>query len=720
VRVSSRYVVISLRSLRSLRGRSASCLLLLALSATGARAVQAQAAPSLGVDAPLTAFANLDRASAIAEDTPIRVTLSRPLRSDEGDLALVVGDMDVTAVSERTGSSITYRPAALALPSGETEAVVYRRAAGRWTEIRRFPMHVVQATGLAGLAANMSATLGNKGQIAEGHSGNGPLPDRRTFQDFVLNAGVHSSRERQGVTVTTQSNYIGVTRREEALRFGSRGRDAPMFDLSDYVVGLRSGNTSLSLGQVSFGSSRQLINGFGARGTTLTWSRGSTTMSVGALNGSAQVGWSDPIGLERASNRLFGAQLGREIVASHPGVFRVDVTLLDGSKLPQTSFTQSAIVDAEQSAGGTVQVSAAVPSQRVRFVSGYSRSRFENPRRDNDLLGNLAVPRPTPVTRGALFAEGTASLLQNAHPLGAGVPTNFTLGARLERVDPLYRSIGASIAADRQESAADATVSLGVVSAQFSQLWNHDNLGGVASVLRTNGRGSNASIAVPLGAIGDARRHQAYFPTLTFALNQTHQFAAGLPVNGAFRETDLPNQVSTNGDAAATWQITRVRFTLHANRSAQDNRQALREQADFAAGVNALSVGTTLGTRGDAALDLGDEFQTSKERSETTRIRRVTATTNVRPFANTSLVGAFSLLHTRSPTGTTSVNGDQRVELSQNLTLSPNAGASRGQLFLRYARTTSLLPDFGSFLIPAPRLRQQQWTLASGLNVRFF
>jgi hypothetical protein len=670
--------------------------------------------------APLTASSNLDRDGSLSADETIRVRLSRPLAPDEGELVLFVGDMDVTAVSQRTGLEISYQPTAVDLPAGESEIVVYRRAAGAWSEIRRFPMRVLQAAGASGLNAIKSATVGNKGQIAEGRSGGLAAPDRRTFQDFVLNAGLHSSREGGGWAFTTQSNYVGVTHREEALRFSTRGRGAPIFDLADYAVGLRSSTAALSLGNVSFGASRHLVNNFGARGTTLTWARGATSMSVGALSGSAQVGWSDPLGLERQSNRLFGATLGRELVASHPGSLRLDVTLLDGSKLPQASFTQGAVIDAEKSAGGTLQLSAALPNQRLRIASGYSRSRFENPRHDNDLLGNLSVARPAAATKGALFVEGSASLLENARPFGAGALTNFTLAVRHERVDPLYRSIAASTAADRQESAADATLSLGAVAVQVSQLWNHDNLGQVASVLTTNGRGSTASLALPLSALGDARRHPAFFPTVTVALNRTHQFADRMPVNGAFRDTDLPNQVSLNGDASAIWQAGRVRLTLHGNRSAQDNRQALREAADFAAGVNALSIGTNLGTRGDVAVDLGDEFQTAKERNESTRVRRVTLNGTFRPLPNTSLLGALSLLHTRPPTGIATVNSDQRLELSQNVNLWAGPGASRGQLFLRYARTTSRLPDFTSAVFQGAHVNREQWTIASGLNLRLF
>ena len=216
----------------------------------------------------------------------------------------------MTALSERTASRITYRPTTPVHPIATSEVVLYRRIGGTWNEIRRFSVRAAKRF-TPGLGTVQSATVGNKGQIAEGRSTGVPLPDRRTFQDFVLNAGLRSSSEKDGWAFTTQSNYMGVTRREEALRFGVRGRDAPMFDLAAYVVGIRNSNATLSLGQVSFGTSRHLVNGFGARGRPLD-GRGATSLSVGALSGTSQVGWSDPVGLERPSNRLLWRLIGQK------------------------------------------------------------------------------------------------------------------------------------------------------------------------------------------------------------------------------------------------------------------------------------------------------------------------------------------------------------------------------------------------------------------------
>lgn len=673
--------------------------------------------------AQLSVTSNVDRVAAITTRSPIRLALSHPLADGEGELALIVDGVDVTAVSERTDSTILYRASAVPLPEGDAEVVLYRRAGSRWAEIRRMSVRVTQAVAGNGVFSQ-SATLGNKGQVAEGRSAGMPVPDRRTFQDFVLNAGVRSTGESRGWTLTTQSNYVGVTRRQEALRFAASGNSAPLLDLSDYSIGLRSATSALSVGSVTFGTSRHLANSFAARGGTVNVSEGSTSFTLGAMSGSPQTGWSDFSGLERPTDRVFGAALGQELFAAHPGSLRFDMTVLDGSKQPRTSFTQGAVVDAERSAGGSVQLTAALPNQRARLTSGYTRSRFENPAADPQLLGDTTLKRPQPVTRGARFVEGSAALLQNvAVPLVG--PANLTLGIRDERVDPLFRSVAAQTAADHQQDGADATASLGAISGQVSQNWTRDNLGRVQSLLTTRGSATTASLLIPVAAVGGTRlqKYAALLPMLSFTFNQTRQAADGTPVNGEFRPTDLPDQLNSIGDATATWQAGATRLAVHVNAANQDNRQPTRENADFDSGVLGLSIGRALGTRGDVSLDLGNEYQTARERDETTRTRRVTVNASFRPRATLNALAAFSVTDVRAPAGTTSVNTEQHLELSQgfNLWSAPAGDPQRGQLFARFARTGSLAPSFAATGVVAPvALGRAQWTVATGLNLRLF
>jgi len=663
---------------------------------------------------PLVVTTSIDGSAPLATNAIVEFVLNRPLASDEGELALIVAGMDVTALAELTPTRMIYRPGAVPLPEGRTDIVVYRRAEGRWTELRRITTRVVQAA--ARVSFTKSATLGNKGQLAEGRSAGIPDPERRAFQDFIFNAGVQSTHGNERWAIETQSNYVGVSRQEEALRFGVRGQEAPKLDLANYLVTLRAPNTSLSLGHVSFGTHRHIANGFASRGGSMTVSRGGTTLTAGALNGSSEVGWSNLLGFDRPTHRILGASLGQELLPKRPGAVRVELTLMDGAILPQTGFTQGAVVDAEESDGGGVQLSAATPNQRLRLSGGFSRSRFNNPQRDQQLLGDSTIRETRAATRGARFVELTGALLQNLRLPGAGL-TSVTLGWRHERVDPLYRSVAAPTAADRDQHTADAAISLGAITTQLSQSWTRDNLGRVPSVLTTTGRTLTANIAVPLTTMGGTTKSWA--PVVIVALNRTHQLGDGLPTNGAFRPQDLPDQVSLNGDLSAQWQMQRWRLTLRTNRSDQDNRQELRERADFVAAVHTLSVGMTLGNAADVGLDVAQEHATAKERDETTRGERLTLNATLRPTTTMQLLLALSALRSRPPQGRASYNGDQRAELTQGITGWKDAsGTPRGQLFLRYGRTTALVPDFT--LGGLARIGRRQWSLASGVNLRVF
>ncbi|HJU75228.1 MAG TPA: hypothetical protein VJ717_15910, partial [Gemmatimonadaceae bacterium] len=186
----------------------------------------------------------------IDRHTPLEFTLNRPLHPNEGELAVLIGSVDVTDVLERGATSALYRPRLTALPAGEREVVVYRRNGSAWVELRRFTLKVLRRGGLVRVSLTPSATLGNNGQLAEGRSSGMPAQPRSTFQDFTLSSGWRSAHEGIGWSIETQTNVVGSSKQEQALRFAQRGTDAPKVDLADYLITLRAGRTRLSLGHV--------------------------------------------------------------------------------------------------------------------------------------------------------------------------------------------------------------------------------------------------------------------------------------------------------------------------------------------------------------------------------------------------------------------------------------------------------------------------------------
>ncbi|HJU76145.1 MAG TPA: hypothetical protein VJ717_20560, partial [Gemmatimonadaceae bacterium] len=525
-----------------------------------------------------------------------------------------------------------------------------------------------------------------------------------------------SAHEGVAWSIESQTNVVGSSRQDQTLRFAQRGQEAPKVDLADYLITLRAGRARLSLGHVNAGTNRHLMNGFGSRGVTLATDMGPTTVTLSALNGSSIVGWNNPLGLAEERHRVTAAALGTELIRQRPGALRVELSLLDGSLLPQTSFTQGAVVDAEESRGAGLQVSASTPDQRMRFTVGYARSRFTNPARDPQLLGDTAVRPVRPETRSSQFVEVGVGLLQNAQVRLLGA-TSLNAAYRHERIDPLYRSVAASTQADLQQNAFELNGNVGLLSAQLTHARSHDNLDEVLSVLRTLSRQTAASVALPLTSVARLRRVAKWLPALGYSMGHTHQFAAGTPTNGDFRPTDLPDQVSLTHNADAQWQPAgALRATYRFSSSDQDNRQPTRELADFAARTHAMTLAIALGAC-EVSVEASSERQLAKERGEKSNVRRLGLGVTWRPWHATSIIALMNTVNAHDasrPTG--SRNNEARFEVSQGLM--PSGGVSRGQLFLRYALTAARVPFADA--VPAELAWQRQWTLSSGVSLRLF
>ena len=128
---------------------------------------------------PLALTTTIDTARFIAANTQVEFTLSRALAATDGDLAMLIGGMDVTAFMERVGQRLIYRPTVARLPAGATEITVYQKRGAQWTELRRVAVKVLTAAGFTQIAFLPTTTLGNKGQLAEGRSVGIPEPASR-------------------------------------------------------------------------------------------------------------------------------------------------------------------------------------------------------------------------------------------------------------------------------------------------------------------------------------------------------------------------------------------------------------------------------------------------------------------------------------------------------------------------------------------------------------
>jgi hypothetical protein len=688
----------------------------------GAVTVPAQELAGSAVElVPLTVSASFDGAGWVRADSSITLTLSRSVSAADGRVAILVGMTDVTTLFERTGTTLRYHARALRLPSGENEVVAYTVLSGKWKEIARLPIKVLTPAGFSTAVLKPSVSLNNKGQLAEGHSGTQPTPQPATYQDFGFSGGVQSTHARGAWNLRTQSNFVGASRQQEALRFGIKQNQAPKIDLSDYLLQLERGPATLSLGHVSEGTNRYLINSFASRGVEARVGNTRANLSLAALNGSSVVGWSNFTGLDNSDHRVQSGTLNLELLPSRPGALHVDATLMNGSLLPQTSFTQGAVVDAERSTGEGVQLAAASPAQRLRFAAGLSRSRFANPLKDRELVGDTNVVEVLPETRGALYVEVSAGLLQH-FVLPHLFATTLNAVYRRERVDPMYRSVATQTQADRLQDTYELNGNVGVFSLQASQSRNHDNLDDIASILKTLNHSSTAQIAVPMAPLLHVTHGVALFPTVNYGFNRMHQFGAGIPANSDFSASHVPDQQSDVHNAAVSWQIGRWRVQYRYNQSTQDNRQTGRERADFFGVSNTVAVDVTARANLDVGVEGSTEHQTNREAAQTNRVRRAGGTLTWRATPLTTLTAFASSNATRDdPLSRDTYDTETRFELSRGFDLwrTPAGNATRGQLFVRYGKTTGIAWAFprGSHV---DRSARGAWMLTSGVSLRLY
>ncbi|MBZ0112853.1 MAG: hypothetical protein K8J08_10360, partial [Thermoanaerobaculia bacterium] len=400
---------------------------------------------------------DLSEGEWIERNYPLALAVSNWPQANEGRLAIVIDDLDVSDLFRRESDRLVYRPELMPLPRGESEMVIYLVSAdGGWTELARHPIRVRQPGGFEAVSARPTLDIEVQGthDPEGGDDQNGQTETRATGQ-FRL----ESSALRQGWAYGFEVGILGVSEREEALRFSTDGKGAPQIDLSSYLATVSNGGYRLEVGHVSVGQSRQLMSGFSSRGLSLALPLGSrVTFGAGVLNGTQVVGWDNLLGLSESQHRVDTASVGVELL-SRPGGLRLDGTWLDATILPLSNFGQGNLQDREVSSGWGVSLQSSTGGGRFALRGGFSRSTFTNPQdlllgQGSELVGVVEE------TRGAQFAEIDLNLFRTM--MGEGdIPVSLDLSVKHQRVDPLYRSIGASVSSDIEENGGELRATVG-------------------------------------------------------------------------------------------------------------------------------------------------------------------------------------------------------------------------------------------------------------------
>ena len=652
----------------------------------------------------------------------IELAFSRVPDERDGRIVVIAGTTDVTALTARDGTSLTIEPGLFPLPAGDSQLTILLRTAHRWSTLATFPIRILGGGGFLRSSISPTINVGSTGLVADGRTAGATSPAPARTQDVTVASTLRSAQERPGFVIESQTNMVGANREELALRFAQRGDRAPRVDLSDYLLSMRMPHAKLEVGHVALGANRHLVSGFASRGMAFTAGPAWAALTIGSVAGAPIVGWDNLAGVAQAQHRVNSASLGVELIRTRPGAMQLRFTALNGSLLPRPGFTQGAITDAEASRGAGIELSAATRGQRARLAAGYSRSAFDNPARDSQLTGGISIVRVERERRAARYVDGSLGVLQGVRLFGRS-PLSATIGVRHERVDPLYRSVGASTQADRNQNTVDLTGTVGAIALQTSASRTRDNLANLASVLTSLTRGYTVNVAIPFATLLHVQQRATWYPQLSIGLTSAHQFALASRASNEFRPEDLANQQNVSLDISTQWQFAGWRIGLRDNRSNQDNRQEGRERSDLSGSVESATFSRSFGTRLDGSFDVSVEAQRNHELEQVNRVQRAGVSTNWRITAATALSSNLTAAVSRTPPATgNTTNLETRAELTHTIRLfGRGVNLRTGQLFLRFARTSVTAVPFGFVDIGQPPLgvaTQIQWTLNTGLSLR--
>ena len=442
-------------------------------------------------------------------------------------------------------------------------------------------------------------------------------------------------------------------------------------------------------------------------------------LSFAAMNGSSIVGWDNPTGFTTNDHRVFGAAFKVDAIKSRPGAALFDVAVLQAAKLPQAGFNEGVVNDKEKSRGAAFHVGAKGPGERISLDAGYTMSRFENPF-DPTISEGVNIVAVKPVTKGARFADVSVAMLKDVK-LGKNIAANLNATYRHEKVEPLFRTLGATVQANIMQNVLELSGGVGPLAVQASHARAEDNLDDLESALKTFTRVTSANVVLPVASLFSVSKPSPFFPQLTYSLSRTHQFANDLPVNGDFTETHAPDQVSANQSIDAQWTIAKWRAGYRFNTSGQDNRQVGRENSD----LDNLAHNVALAFSPKTWLDLSGTFAfegaENKEFSQENKTRRLGGGIDVRATKDLALTTALSRTWTDDdPRTQESANDEVSMELSQNVRLFRRAAERpSARVFLRYLRQSSGQTPFVNG-VAGDKASTRNWALNSGVSINAF
>jgi hypothetical protein len=592
--------------------------------------------------------------------------------------------------------------------------------------------------------------IGFKSQFAETHFPESNRPDRPTFADATMQGTWKTEMARDAFNMQSQFDFVGSSFRNEALRFGDLQGRAPKVDLSSYTMQFQQGTRKFTVGHSSFGAQRHLINNFASRGVILAAPLGPhADISLVTMNSTNIVGFDNFSGLANRRHRMHSAILGLEAFKSRPGGLRFEAGALDAwFTSNRQNFNQSNINDAERNRGYSARLLAKDKSERGRIDGGFTRSYFYNP---NDLLLNqgAAVQPSRAETRSARYVDASYDLFKEfvfkrtpsptpsdadgaqpatasqdaSQPVVEPKKLNLTLNFRHERVDPLFRSIGANTQADLFRNEAEFVGSYGELTFTAAHTRFNDNLAGIRTILRTNTRRTALAINTPLQGLfsgAPPTSPNPFLPRVGYTFERVTASADFIPVGGGFDQPGaIPDQANIVQSFVAEWQVKEIKLAYRLNHSLQDNRAVGRERADLQNFTHNATVGWNPLATLELNLELNFEDANNREQTRTDRTLRFGGVVNWRATKRQTFNLTLSTVGTGDLARTTkNFNNEFDLQWSFRLARENENRFKKVQAnyFLRYANRFAHARNFVENINNLTRLH----TFNTGLNFIFF
>ncbi|MBP6823314.1 MAG: hypothetical protein KA368_17320 [Acidobacteria bacterium] len=598
-----------------------------------------------------------------------------------------------------------------------------------------------------------SLNIGFKSQFAETHFPDSNKPERPTFADATLQGTWKSEMARGTFNMQHQFDIVGSSFRNEALRFGEQGENARRIELSSYLMQFQQGTRKFNVGHSSFGAQRHLINNFASRGFTIASPINEhLDVSLVAMNSTNIVGFDNFFGLANQKHRLYGGVVGLEVFSKRPGGLRFETGAVDAWFLAdRQNFNQGNINDSERSKGASFRLLAKDKTERFRFDGGFTRSQFFNP--EDPLLnqGAVNVIQSQITTRNARYAEGSIDLLKElsfvktkpvaAQPASSEATTqqttdvqavtlpdpkklNLTLNVKHERVDPLFKSIGAAAQSDLNQNIVEVVGSFGELTFTGSHTQFNDNLAGIQTILRTNTRRETFAINTPTQNLfrqRPAATPNVFLPRIGYTFERTRAFADFVPIGGGFDQPGaIPDQANINHAITAEWQFTeKYRASYRLNHTLQDNRAIGREIADLQNFVHTASFGFTPMPALELSVDVNFEDANNREQANTNRTLRLGFVANWQATARQTVNATFATLGAGDLRRTTNSRNDEfDLQWNYRLTRESENKFKKVQMiyFIRYSNRFARTNNFVESISNLTKLN----TFNTGLNFIFF